>query len=167
MLFAECFMCHTRTIVRLSDRIGVVDTEDGIMELANSSDLETLLKKGIAMANVMEGSFKGVVYVEPFNTMQHYSIGDKFFAFKRNEVYVFFGNDYMIHLQIVVNTVYLNNRAIGFGDCFGVPGRRNKDSEFIIRVFKDYIIYDTITLDRRKAVYAKNCKVQYMRKSLF
>lgn len=167
MLYAECFMCRMRSVVRLSDRLGVVDSEDGIMELANSRDFEILLKKGIAIANVVEGSSKGVVYVEPFDTMQNYSVEDKMFFFKRNEVFVFFGNDYMIHLQLVVNTVYLNNRAVGFGDCFGVPGRRDKDSEFIIRVFKDYVIYNTIILDRRKAVYAKNCRIQYMRKTLF
>lgn len=172
MLLGEC-NCAGGDSVILPDRIiGLVDSDDGVLEWVDNEDLLHIIKCGIPLYNIYQ--HRAAVVASPLLSMCHYTVGDKLFIFDSTEVLVFFGNDYMIHLEIRLTSLgpilYINDKEVGErrdGGCFGIPGRLSINSEFFIRLFENFLVSETFTLEKSKAQYRKGCRQYYLRKFLF
>ena len=172
MLYAECNCRGGNSVVVPGSRIGVVDSDDGVLEWVDRRDLLNIMESGIPLYNIYLHNV--AVVSSPLLTHCHYTVGDTLFIFKNSEVLVFFGNDYMMHLELISENcgivLYINNERISpegiIGGCFGVPGRLSINSKYFVRVFEHLHVYDTITIEKSKAQHIKGCRQHYLRKLL-
>lgn len=167
MLIAVCPNESFDTVTR-TDKIEIIDTDDGVMEEAYLLELHNC---GLKVENmVYRGGDTEAPYaaiIDRQKGINHYSCEDYLFIYEANKVYAIIGNDKYFEVSVVRNHLVVNSELQGYATTLGIPCRYSTKSPFFVTVYYSGDFERTVYLQEKDAIYKKGIRSQLLRKLLY